>query len=87
MRVDVRYWAAIRAAAGVKEESVELEDASTVSGLVALLIANHGSRDFARILDGCSVLIDGRSVGRAARPATVIAAGQTVEFLPPFAGG
>lgn len=87
MNVRVRYWAAVRAAALCKEESLDESATLTIENLIHLLIANHGSADFARILNGCSVLVDGRAVARSARDATFLEDGQTVEFLPPFAGG
>ena len=87
MRVEVRYWAALRAVAGCKEETVEVADETTLDDLVQSLIEEHDAPGFTRIIEGCSVLIDGRSVARAARAETVVAKGQRVEFLPPFAGG
>lgn len=41
MKVTVRYFASIREAAGVPEESVELVDGATLSTLKELLLTHH----------------------------------------------
>jgi molybdopterin converting factor small subunit len=78
--VTVRYFAGARAAAGVESEAVP---AGTVDELLDRLARRHGER-LARILPGCSYLIDGVAChDRAAALAT----GCTIDVLPPFAGG
>lgn len=81
-QVRLHYWAGARAAAGVEEDSYE---AATVAEALALAT---GSRDprFAKVLAGCSLLIDGRALhpGDHDQP---LDADVTVEVLPPFAGG
>ncbi len=82
VQVTVRYFAAARAAAGAEVETVSLRPGTTVAELVDQL----GARDaeLAKVLKRCSFLCDGiavRDTGTAVRPE------QTVDVLPPFAGG
>lgn len=83
--VTVRYWASARAAAGIKSESVE---AHTLADVLAEVGRRHRDRDrFAAVIDTCSILIGETPVG-ARPPASVpVADGDSIEFLPPFAGG
>jgi sulfur-carrier protein len=86
--VRLRYWASARAAAGVEEDLVEVTGVVTLAALRDRAKGLHASSvRFASVLDTCSVLVGDRPVA-SDDPATVqVAAGQTVEFLPPFAGG
>ena len=82
IQVTVRYFAAAQAAAGTESETVILRAGTTVGELVERL-AVPGSR-LAGVLSRCSYLCDGiavRDEARALRP------GQTIDVLPPFAGG
>jgi molybdopterin converting factor small subunit len=76
--VTVRYWAGARAAAGLDEERVE---ATSVQEVVSEL--SERSSTLAGVLALSSLLVDGRVV----RSDTALEDGQTVEVLPPFAGG
>jgi sulfur-carrier protein len=76
--VTVRYWAGARAAAGVDQESVE---ADRISTLRTALVREHAALE--PVLDVASLLVD----GQAATEAGPLEEGQTVEVLPPFAGG
>lgn len=76
--VTVRYWAGARAAAGLDEERLQ---AGSVNELVAGL--SQRSQELAGVLALSSLLIDGQVV-RTDAPLTD---GQTLEVLPPFAGG
>jgi molybdopterin converting factor small subunit len=84
----LRYWASARAAAGVEEDVVDLDGPTTLAALRDRARELHPtSARFARVLDTCSVLVGDRPVG-SADPGTVeVVPGETVEFLPPFAGG
>lgn len=84
--VTVRYWAAARAAAGIDQES--LPAPTTLDALLTRVLERHRDRPrLADVLSVCSVLVGDRPVGTS-DPATVtLAAGDTVELLPPFAGG
>ncbi|HKE70560.1 MAG TPA: MoaD/ThiS family protein [Nocardioidaceae bacterium] len=84
-RVRVRYWAAARAAAGRDTDEVTGETLAEVLDAVRSLHADKAK--FAQVVGVCSVLVGERPVG-SRDPATVrIGAGETVELLPPFAGG
>jgi molybdopterin converting factor small subunit len=78
----VRYFAAAKAAAGVETEIVSVASGATVTDLVAALRA-RGER-LAAVLDRCSFLCDGVAVRDGRRP---LQTNQTVDVLPPFAGG
>ncbi|MEO7745566.1 MAG: MoaD/ThiS family protein [Actinomycetota bacterium] len=76
--VTVRYWAGARAAAGRDDESV-------TAGSAHELVASLSSRTpaLAPVLELSSLLVDGLVV----HDDVVLADGQVVEVLPPFAGG
>jgi len=79
----IRYWAAAREAAGCSEEPYVAE---TLQQALAAASAAHGD-GLARVLSRCAFVVDGTPVSRR-DPATVrLAAGGTIEVLPPFAGG
>ncbi|WP_370248106.1 MoaD/ThiS family protein [Nocardioides sp.] len=84
--VRVRYWAGARAAAGVAEDLLPVGGPTTVGAIRDLAVAAHPGADLARVLGVCSVLVGEQPAGKdpAAHP---VAPGDTVEFLPPFAGG
>ena len=82
VKVTVRYFAAARAAAGFEDEIIGVAPGTTVGALVQSL----GDRDpgLANVLSRCSYLCDGiavRDLELALRDA------QTLDVLPPFAGG
>ncbi len=79
-QVAVRYYGGAAAATGAATESADVE---TLGDLLNRLAAAHpGALD--RILAVASVLVDGTVVrDRGAR----LRDGQTVDILPPFAGG
>ena len=84
--VTLRYWAAARAAAGVDEDVLEVYGGVTLASLADRARAAHSER-FGQVLKTCSALIGDRPVGTADPAAVTVEPGQTVEFLPPFAGG
>lgn len=80
--VTVRFFAAARAAAGTGEQSVPLTAGATVADLAEQLTG--WGPELARVLRRCSYLVDGVAV----RDHTAaLANAQTVDVLPPFAGG
>ncbi len=86
--VTLRYWASLRAAAGVAEDRLEVAGAVTLASLTAHALAlRPANRRFADVLGTCSVLVADRPVASADPTEVVVQPGQTVEFLPPFAGG
>ncbi len=88
--MNVRYFAAARAAAGVDEENFELADGDTLASLLEAILAVErsapptGTPPLARLLSRSSFLLNEVAVRDhtvALRPADV------VDVLPPFAGG
>lgn len=82
MQVTVRYFAAARAAAGADSETMMLSPGTTVAELVERL-AVRGTQ-LAGVLSRCSYLCDGVAVRDAT---SALRPGNTVDVLPPFAGG
>lgn len=82
VRVAVRYFAAARAAAGVESENLTLPAGTTVQDLVDELASR--SQELSRVLARCSYLCDGVAV----RDTGIrLSNAQTLDVLPPFAGG
>ena len=82
VRVTVRYFAAARAAAGTEGETVALPAGATVADLLDMLKSRDA--DLANVLARCSFLCDEVAVRD---PQTVLGDAQTIDVLPPFAGG
>ncbi|MFE5838057.1 MoaD/ThiS family protein [Arthrobacter sp. NPDC056493] len=88
--MNVRYFAAARAAAGVDEERFELPAGSTVEALLAAVLGVErpeppaGTPPLDRILARSSFLLNEVAVRDRT---TLLAAGDVVDVLPPFAGG
>jgi sulfur-carrier protein len=80
--ITVRYFAAARAAAGSESEELSVRAGATVSELVDTL--GGRSQELARVLGRCSFLCDGLAVRDQTQP---LRAGNTIDVLPPFAGG
>ncbi|MEO6794359.1 MAG: MoaD/ThiS family protein [Mycobacterium sp.] len=80
--VTVRYFAAARAAAGAESETVSVPSGAGVAILAETLAGRN--EQLATVLNRCSYLRDGIAVrdhAAALRP------GETIDVLPPFAGG
>jgi molybdopterin converting factor small subunit len=87
-QVRLRYWAAVRAAAGVEEDVLLVDGTVTLEDLRDRAKALHVDSDrFAAVLETCSVLVGDRPVASSPAAGVWVEPGQTVEFLPPFAGG
>lgn len=83
--VTVRYWASARAAAGIETERV---NATTLAEVIAEISRRHRDRDrFDAVIDTCSVLHGEIPVGVQDPAGVILAPGDFIEFLPPFAGG
>jgi len=78
----VRYFAAARAAAGSDSERLTVRSGASVGELVDGL--GGRSQELARVLSRCSFLCDGVAVRDGAQS---LQAGNTIDVLPPFAGG
>jgi hypothetical protein len=87
-QIMLRYWASARAAAGVECDFVEASGPVPLAELVETSVRMHpGSPTLLRVLECCSVLVEDRPVARADPRSVVVHPGESVEFLPPFAGG
>jgi sulfur-carrier protein len=80
--VTVRYFAAARAAAGIETEMLRIPAGMTVGGLVEHLGRGHAG--LAKVLARCSFLCDGIAVRNRGE---AVQTRQTIDVLPPFAGG
>ncbi|MBM0127850.1 MoaD/ThiS family protein [Pimelobacter simplex] len=85
--IRVRYWAAARAAAGIAEEEVAVAGPVTLAELRAEVVGRHPGTRLPEVVGVCSVLVGERPVSSTDPAAVVVRPGETVEFLPPFAGG
>ena len=86
--VVVRYWAAARAAAGVDAEVVEVGGEATLAQILDVVRERHLDRPRLKgVMSVCSVLVGDRPVGTAQAELVVVRGGDTVDLLPPFAGG
>jgi molybdopterin synthase sulfur carrier subunit len=79
--INIRYFAAARAASGVDAEKAE--HPGSLRNLLTVLAGAHGPR-LATVLSASSFLVDG--LAWHDRDAE-LPAGCTVDVLPPFAGG
>jgi sulfur-carrier protein len=82
--VTMRYWAAAKEAAGVAEQQLT---ADTLAAALSVAAETSGGSQLRVVLDRSSFLIDGNPVGRRAADSVVLADGNVIEVLPPFAGG
>jgi molybdopterin converting factor small subunit len=83
----VRYWAAARSAAGVGQDEIVTDGPLTLAEVVRRAVAAHPGTRLPGVLEICSVLVGDRPVATEDPETVVIEPGQSVEFLPPFAGG
>ncbi len=85
IQVFVRYFAAARAAAGTESETLTVRPGTTVAEVVHRL-AERNPR-LSTVLSRCSYLCDGIAVSSAAATVRTVKSAETVDVLPPFAGG
>jgi len=77
--VNIRLFAAARAAAGIGETTAA---AGSLEAILAELVARYPALE--EVLPRCSYLLNGAAVHGLH---TEVPAGATVDILPPFAGG
>ena len=85
--ITVRYWASARAAAGVEADQLPATEALTLTDVGRRAAALHPGTRLPGVLEACSVLVGDQPVKSRAPDTVLVRPGQTVEFLPPFAGG
>ncbi len=84
--VEIHYFAAARAAAGVSHELVDAP--ATLGELLNELTTTHtgtteAGMSLGEVLERCTFLVDGKNAERAA----TLEGATRVDVLPPFAGG
>ena len=85
--VDVHYWAAAKAAAGTSGDRLEVDGPLALTEVVRRVVDLHPGSRLPDVLKVCSALVGEQPVGSADPDSVLVEPGQTVEFLPPFAGG
>jgi molybdopterin synthase sulfur carrier subunit len=85
--ITVRYWASARAAAGVESDALPVTGPLTLADVVRRSAALHPGTRLPGVLEACSVLVGDQPVKSRRPDSVLVRPGQTVEFLPPFAGG
>ncbi len=86
--VTLRYWASAKAAAGTDTDALEVAGPVTLAELVSRAREAHSdSARFAEVISCCSLMVGDRPVTTEDQTSVVVQPGDTVEFLPPFAGG
>ncbi|TDL36251.1 MoaD/ThiS family protein [Arthrobacter nitrophenolicus] len=88
--MNVRYFAAARAAAGLEEEKFDLPEGTTVARLLDAVLAVErpeppaGTPPLPRVLSRSSFLLNEVAVRDQS---TIVGPDDVVDVLPPFAGG
>jgi molybdopterin synthase sulfur carrier subunit len=85
--ITVRYWASARAAAGIETDDLPVTGALTLTDVVRRAAALHPGTRLPGVLEACSVLVGDQPAKSRHPDEVLVRPGQTVEFLPPFAGG
>ncbi|WP_248583367.1 MoaD/ThiS family protein [Nocardioides sp. InS609-2] len=85
--VTVHYWAAARSAAGTDSDTFVVDGPVTLRDVLRMVTTARPSPELLRVLDACAMLVGDRPVGARSPDDVVVQMGETVEFLPPFAGG
>jgi len=85
--ITVRYWAGARAAAGTSEDVLEVAGPITLADVMGRVLALHPGGRLGDVLAVCSTLVEDRPTASEDAQEVVVQPGQTVQFLPPFAGG
>jgi molybdopterin converting factor small subunit len=81
--VTVRFFAAARAATGVDEEVVTVDDPATLADVLRVAVDAHGPK-LAQVLRRCSYLLQETAVHNDRMS---VSDGAVLDILPPFAGG
>ena len=85
--ITVRYWAGAKHAAGTAQDALPTEAPLTLAEVRERAVALHPGTRLADVLAVCSTLVGEQPVGTADPAEVEVRPGETVEFLPPFAGG
>jgi molybdopterin synthase sulfur carrier subunit len=85
--IRVHYWASARVAAGRDAESVVVSEPISLAELINVLVDRHPDSNLVDVLQACSVLRGDEPVKNRDPASVEVRPGQSIEFLPPFAGG
>ncbi|HEU4567720.1 MAG TPA: MoaD/ThiS family protein [Marmoricola sp.] len=85
--ITVHYWAGARAAAGTAQDVLDVPGPISLAEVTARAVALHPGSRLGDVLAVCSTLVGDRPTAAEDAAAVMVQPGQTVEFLPPFAGG
>jgi molybdopterin converting factor small subunit len=85
--ITVCYWAGARAAAGTAQDSLEVPGPITLAEVVERALALHPGTRLGDVLAVCSTLVEDRPAAAEDPAYVLVRPGETVQFLPPFAGG
>ena len=85
--ITVRYWAGAKHAAGTDRDDVVTVTSLTLEEVRRRAVDLHPGTQLGEVLAACSALIGEQPVGKADPASVLVRPGETVEFLPPFAGG
>ncbi|WP_051218348.1 MoaD/ThiS family protein [Nocardioides insulae] len=83
----VRYWASAKAASGTAQDVLDVTGPIALAEVVRRILERHADTRLEAVLGACSTLIGDEPAGTRPAEEVVVHPGQTVEFLPPFAGG
>jgi molybdopterin synthase sulfur carrier subunit len=85
--ITVRYWAAAKTAAGTAADTLAVAAPISLDEVVRRALDLHPGSNLDSVLKVCSTLIGDRPVGSEDPGSVLVQPGDSVEFLPPFAGG
>ncbi len=85
--IRIRYWAAARVAAGVVEDVIAVDTTLSLEEIARRAVDLHPETTLGSVLQVCSALVGDRTVGSQDPSEVMVEPGESVEFLPPFAGG
>ena len=85
--ITVRYWAGARAAAGTDADVFEVEGPVSLRELIDRALRAHPGSRLGDVLAVCSTLVEDRPTASEDAANVQVRPGETVQFLPPFAGG
>ncbi len=85
--ITVRYWAAARSAAGVDQDELRVDGPITLAEVLERALRLHRGTRLPEVVALCSVLVGDRPVATEEPERVQVLPGESVELLPPFAGG
>jgi molybdopterin synthase sulfur carrier subunit len=95
LRVRVKFFAAIRELAAIKEETIDLQSNTTVRELIRILCERHGGDFTEYVIDQntgaprshLQILVDGKNLSSLEGLETRLSDGVEVALMPPVGGG